>query len=227
LAGDGGQRHAGGKPDVGKSYPIATPPDSDEFNAPRIGLQWQWQANPQPNWAFPSAALGALRLICAAVPAEARNLWEVPNILLQKFPGPHFTATAKVRFTAMADGDATGLVVMGTDYSYVGIRRKGESLELVHAVAKNADRGTAEKILAALPAASPEIYLRVSVGDGAKCRFGYSTDGAKFEPLGDEFSAKPGRWIGAKLGLFATGAAQPRESGYADYDWFHVTEPRP
>jgi beta-xylosidase len=213
------------KPDVGKAYPVATPPDSDEFNAPRLGLQWQWQANPQPNWAFPSAALGVLRLICAALPADARNLWEVPNLLLQKFPGPRFTATAKVRFTAAGDGDETGLLVMGTDYAYVGVRRKGESLELIQAVAKNADKGNAEKAMAAQPLAAPEVYLRVAVGAGAKCRFSYSTDGTTFEPVGDEFTAKPGRWIGAKIGLFATGAAQPRESGYADYDWFHVSAP--
>jgi beta-xylosidase len=210
------------KPEVGKTYPIATPPNSDEFNAPRIGPQWQWQANPQPNWAFPSPALGVLRLICAAIPAEARNLWEVPNVLLQKFPGPRFSATAKVKFAAAADGDLTGLLVMGTDYAYIGLRRKGDSLELVQAVARNADRGNAEKIAATVPVAGPEVYLRVSIGEGAKCRFSYSTDGTKFEPVGEEFAAKPGRWIGAKIGLFATGSAQPRESGYADYDWFRV-----
>src|SRR6201996_3991781 len=33
------------KPDVGKSYPISTPAESDEFNGSELGLQWQWQAN--------------------------------------------------------------------------------------------------------------------------------------------------------------------------------------
>ncbi len=47
------------------------------------------------------------------------------------------------------------------------------------------------------------------------CEFSYSTDGKRFEPLGESFAAKPGVWIGAKVGLFAVGA-----SGYADYDWF-------
>jgi beta-xylosidase len=210
------------KPDIGKTYPVATPPDSDEFNAPRLGLQWQWQANPQPNWAFPSAALGILRLICAPAPAEARNLWELPNVLLQKFPGPHFSATAKLKFTPAADGDATGLVAMGMDYASLSVRRKGDVLELVQAVAKNADRGSAEKPAATLPLSQPELYLRVTVGDGAKCRFSYSTDGAHFDPIGEEFTARPGRWIGAKIGLYATGPTQPRESGYADYDWFHI-----
>ena len=42
------------KPNVGKTYPVATPAESDEFNENKIGLQWQWQANPKPYWAFPS-----------------------------------------------------------------------------------------------------------------------------------------------------------------------------
>ena len=33
------------KPNVGKTYPIATPPESDEFNTRHLGLQWQWHAN--------------------------------------------------------------------------------------------------------------------------------------------------------------------------------------
>jgi len=208
------------KPEVGKQYPVATPPDSDEFNAPRLGLQWQWQANPQANWAFSSAALGVLRLLC--VPTTARNLWETPNVLLQKFPGPRFTSTVKVRFAALADGEETGLVVMGSDYAYIGFRREAGSLAVVQAVAKDAEKGGAEKVAAMLSAPGPELYLRVAVAEGAKCRFSYSKDGQVFEPVGEVFAAKAGRWIGAKVGLFARGPGKTRESGYADYDWFRV-----
>ncbi|HET9744887.1 MAG TPA: hypothetical protein VFP97_04180 [Chitinophagaceae bacterium] len=35
------------KPNVGKQYPKSTVQDSDEFNEPKFGLQWQWQANPK------------------------------------------------------------------------------------------------------------------------------------------------------------------------------------
>jgi beta-xylosidase len=30
--------------------PITGPATSDEFNSPKLGLQWQWQTNPQPAW---------------------------------------------------------------------------------------------------------------------------------------------------------------------------------
>jgi beta-xylosidase len=210
------------KPDVGKAYPIATPSDSDEFNGSRLGLQWQWQANPQPNWGFPSAALGVLRLICTQLPEGFRNFWDVPNFLLQKFPAPRFTATAKVTFTPNADGEKTGLIVMGSDYAYLAIQKKGDALYLSQAVAKNADRGSPEREAASAPASAATLYLRVTVSEGAVCRFSYSKDGAAFETIGEPFTAKPGRWIGAKIGLFAVRSGQPRESGYADYDWFRV-----
>ncbi|HEX9152434.1 MAG TPA: family 43 glycosylhydrolase, partial [Flavobacterium sp.] len=41
------------KPNVGKTYPVATPNDSDEFNTSKLGLQWQWHANQQVYWGFP------------------------------------------------------------------------------------------------------------------------------------------------------------------------------
>lgn len=210
------------KPRVGNGHPIATPPDTDEFNASRIGLQWQWQANPEPGWAFPSSALGVLRLFCTR-PAEGfRNLWEAPSLLLQKFPAPKFTVTTKVSFHAVAEGDRTGLLVLGSDYAYVAVQRKGQDLSIVQVITKNADRGAAEHEVASVPANGAQVYLRVSVGEGALCRFSFSRDGSAFENIGEPFTAKPGRWIGAKVGLFALCAAQTGESGYADYDWFRV-----
>jgi hypothetical protein len=60
------------------------------------------------------------------------------------------------------------------------------------------------------------------VSAGAVCRFSYSNGGADFSPIGEPFTARPGRWIGAKVGLFAVRNAPGGEYGYADYDWFRV-----
>ena len=38
------------KPQVNVVSPIMTPAESDEFDSGSLGLQWQWQANPQSNW---------------------------------------------------------------------------------------------------------------------------------------------------------------------------------
>ncbi|MBZ5576420.1 MAG: glycoside hydrolase 43 family protein [Acidobacteriia bacterium] len=210
------------KPNVGKTYPVWTPPDSDEFNASRLGLQWQWHANPQPAWAFPAPGLGFLRLYAIPPPGGYRNLWDVPNLLLQKFPAPEFTVTAKVTFTPRVDQDRAGLIVMGADYAYLGIRRKPGGLFVSQTVAQDADRGSAEKEFGEAPVAGDRFYLRVRVSRGASCQFSYSLDGTHFMPIGEPFSARAGRWIGAKVGLFALGTVPASEFGYADFDWFHV-----
>ena len=52
--------------------------------------------------------------------------------------------------------------------------------------------------------------------------FAYSTDGTTFTRVGPPFQAREGKWIGAKVGVFATGTGTRREYGYADLDWFRV-----
>jgi len=140
----------------------AAAPLDDEFDSPRLGLQWQWLANPSPDWY--SIRGGKLRL-------------RTPNPLLQKFPAEAFTVTVRV---AKAHGPA-GLIVSGVESS-------------------------------TLPVQANTPYLRVEVTPHAICRFSTSTDGKHFTRAGPPFAARPGKWIGAKVGLF----------GRADFDWFRV-----
>jgi beta-xylosidase len=210
------------KPDVGRSWPVATPADSDEFSRNGIGPQWQWQANPGTNWAFPAGSAGFLRLYNIAPPKELRNFWDLPNLLLQKFPAPEFTVTTKLTFTPRFDGEETGLIVMGMDYAAISLRKKPEGLVISQAIGKDAMNGSAATTGPETLLTGTAFYLRVKVAQGALCQFSYSTDGAKFTPIGELFTAKPGRWIGAKVGVYALGTGKAGESGYADFDWFRV-----
>jgi len=68
----------------------------------------------------------------------------------------------------------------------------------------------------------------VTVASGAKCRFAFSHDGDSFTAFGDEFQATAGKWVGAKVGLFASGAPElPAEAsakaGHADFDFIRFT----
>jgi len=210
------------KPNVGKSWPVRTPPDSDEFNENQLGTQWQWQANPKPNWMFPSRALGFVRLFNTPLPEGFQNFWDVPNLLLQKFPGPVFTATAKVNFRPLAAGNETGLIVMGRDYAYLSLLQKDDGLYAGQTIVKDADQGNAETRVAEQPVNGNEFYLRVTVAEGAVASFSLSNDGQHFTPLGEPFRARQGRWIGAKFGLFAARTSDSGKAGYADYDWVRV-----
>uniref|UniRef100_A0AAU6WV92 Beta-xylosidase C-terminal Concanavalin A-like domain-containing protein n=1 Tax=Chryseobacterium endophyticum TaxID=1854762 RepID=A0AAU6WV92_9FLAO len=41
---------------------------------------------------------------------------------------------------------------------------------------------------------------------------------------GDVFQARPGKWIGAKVGVYSISAAKATRGGYADFDWFRITK---
>lgn len=66
-----------------------------------------------------------------------------------------------------------------------------------------------------------DIYLRVKVGKNGVCHFHYSLDGKKYQPAGEPFTARQGKWIGAKVGLFST-APFGKDRGWVDADWFRI-----
>lgn len=214
------------KPAVGKMYPIATPPESDEFNGDTLGLQWQWQANPQLQWSALMRGTNQLRLF--AWPDSAKNLWAAPNLLLQKFPAPSFTATARITFTVdsnAADNKKAGLLIMGSDYAYISITRGKDGYYISQVICKDANNRGIEETVQQIPLQSATVVVRAKVtGPNASCTFSFSEDGTNFKNIGREFIAKEGRWIGAKLGLFCTGKTGGRIGGYADVDWFRITE---
>jgi len=211
------------KPEVSGKPALVTPVESDEFDGARLGLQWQWQANPAPGWALPAPSAGALRLTCVTPTRELKNLWDAPNLLLQKFPGPAFTATTKLTLTAQTDGERAGLVVFGTDYVTLALERRGGELVVAHGMCKGANTGARERDVATVRAPGNSVTLRARVLDGGMTELSYSGDGVAFAAIGEPFRAQPGRWVGAKIGLFAErGAESAREVGYADVDWFRV-----
>lgn len=212
------------KPNVGKIYPIVTPVESDEFNTSELGLQWQWQANPSATWAFMNTSKGTLRLYSAKIPDDAKNLWNVPNILMQKFPAEEFSVTTKITFTpnAKLESEKVGFVVMGLSYAALSLKSTKEGIQLLHTVCKNADKGNSETESVLTKLEGSVVYFRVAVVKGGICSFSYSTDGKKFIKAGGPFTAEPGKWIGAKVGLFCTRTEQTNDSGFADIDWFRV-----
>jgi len=207
------------KPNVGKNYPLVTPPDSDEFNAAALGLQWQWHANFQPAWAFPFPARGVLRMNSVETPEGQKNLWDAPHLLLQKFPAEKFTATARVTLNPRFEGEKFGLLVMGLDYSYLGVSFKGGKLYVAQGGARDADKGTVETENVPFLLNEKTFYLRVKVAEGAICQFSFSPDGKNFTNAGTPFKAREGRWIGAKLGFFFNRPGRFNDAGTADIDW--------
>lgn len=222
------------KPSTKGKVDVVNPVESDEFNSPKLGLQWQWHANYDQKFGMPTA-FGTFRIYTHKVSKEFKNMWEVPNLLLQKTPADKFTATTKLRFTSKDDNQMGGLIVMGHDYFALMLKRVKDEFLLQLVTCKSADKGTPEQVktIATLkptekdkidyqPAIHEDIYLRVNVADG-ECNFAYSLNGKKYTAVEGNFKIKEGKWIGAKVGLAAIEPAGKTNRGWIDADWFRVT----
>ena len=81
-----------------------------------------------------------------------------------------------------------------------------------------------------------DIFFRIKVeprnrdGDvpDMTATFGYSCDGKQWRKASGNgpttFVAKPGKWIGAKFGLFCNRLSKKNDSGWMQVDWIEVTE---
>ena len=194
-------------------------PTSDEFNTSRLGLQWQWHANPKAEWAFPNN-MDFLRLNCVLVSAEYSNFWDLPNLLLQKLPSETFTTTTKFTFYPKENGEKAGLIMMGEDYAYLAVEFSDNKSYVTLQTCTDARIGGNEIQEEKVEVENNELYFRVRVNEGGICQFAYSTDGQLFHQIGKAFTARAGRWIGAKVGIFALKTQNTNDSGYTDYDWF-------
>lgn len=228
------------KPDVGKTYPICTPQESDEFNGFTLSPQWQWHANINEKWAYYAGEQSIVRLYSYPVVKEYKNLWNVANLLLQKTPADNFTATMKLTFkpTGKYKGERTGLIVMGMDYAGLILENTSNGLTLSQIECKNADKGTPEQVNANVNLKDGTVYLKATFRNTGKkikeseggndlvilCSFSYSLNGKKYTPFGEPFQVREGKWIGAKIGAFCTRPAiQTNDGGWSDVDWFRIT----
>ncbi|MBS1656369.1 MAG: glycoside hydrolase, partial [Bacteroidetes bacterium] len=212
------------KPNVGKVFPIITPQESDEFNSDAPGLQWQWNANPSITWSAEIPGSGYLRLFALRRPQNSKNFWDVPDLLLQKFPAPDFTATTKIKLTTDIPDKQAGLIIMGGDYSYLSVKKEKEGFSLSQVICHDAEKGGEEKTVDKRTIDNNWIWLRVKIkGPDASCYFSYSTDGKTFADIGEPFTATVGKWIGARVGIFCNAPFEAKNGGYADFDWFRIT----
>lgn len=225
------------KPDTGKTFPIETPVESDEFNVPKLGLQWQWHANPLQTYGYTSP-YGYMRLYGQYYPKNYVNFWDIPNLLLQKFPAPEFTVTTRLKAVLRNEGDKAGLIMMGWDYAYIALVNTKDGYVLEYKTCTDAEQKSDEKLISStglkniklnekynyqsfIPDA--EIYLRVKVEAEGICNFSYSLDGKKYQQLPETFKARQGKWIGAKTGLFIMNADENKDRSWIDVDWFRIT----
>lgn len=215
------------KPSVGKTFLIEVPATNDEFDSDKIALQWQWQANINDQWVSLKERNGWLRFFIQTWNEEYKNLFDVSSLMMQKFPAEKFTTTTKLELNSNQPGDKAGLIIFGLDYSYIGIEKTSYGYKIAQYECLDAEHGKAEKQIDSFTVSKPAVYLRVEVKPENEkeiipkvlCSFSYSIDGKSFHPIGKQFIAKEGKWVGAKVGLFAISSQPQTKNTFCDFDW--------
>jgi len=211
------------KPDVGKTYPISAPQTSDDFSDPSLGLQWQWQASAQKNWYGIAANDKCLRLNAISNPTDDGGLFYTPNILLQKFAAPEFSAVTKLSFNPDKDGDRAGLTIIGKQYTFLCLEKQfdGIYLSIYSAKTEGRKKQSQEKLLS-IPINTNTIWLKANLNENTKYQYSYSLNGKNFVDIGDLYQAEQGVWIGAKIGITCLNPSIFPSKGYATFDFFDI-----
>ena len=202
------------KPDVGRTYPIDAPEDSDFFEGDTLGLQWQWNANYREDWY--SVGNGQLTLYAQASDPAAQ-LCDIGNLLLQKWPAPEFMITACIHLEHMADGDAAGMVSQGGHYTGLFIVKADGKFSLQQRTGRLEKDDEVREDLGAV--GQDVVYIRMKVKKAAYVSFEVGSSEDRLTPAGRTVEAAPGRWVGVKAGLAAIHEQGP-ESGRVQVDYF-------
>ncbi|MGH8024356.1 MAG: glycoside hydrolase family 43 protein [Limisphaerales bacterium] len=192
-----------------RNGPLLSPQTSDEFNAPHLGLQWQWHANHKKSWYSLSRRKGWLRLYPQYFPDA--DFSTLPNLLLQKFPARSFTAETFLNFSARQPGEEAGIIVTGKSFASFSLEKTTRGHQLVLRV-----NGAPKFIQENAPSL---IKLRTSIENGGSCVFSFATRHG-FVSIPELFQADSGAWIGAKIGLFSVTRKRTGANGRVDADYF-------
>jgi len=210
---------------------------SDDFASEKLNLMWQWLGNPKEEFYSLTANPGHLRLYCKNPTGAAEPiLWDNANVLTQKLVCPHFRAESCLRISGLLEKEQAGMVMMGGDYAYLGVRMTGgvKSLILSQSADKKdgaikANGQSTEKeetitTLAALAREQEKVWLVFEIREMEQTTvflMKYSLDGENYVDVPVDFMPSDHTWVGAKIGLFAT-VLGAEVGGYADFEYIHV-----
>lgn len=200
------------KPDVGMTYEIKAPATTDEFNGKDLGLQWQWNHNPDDTrWSLTDRP-GYMRLRAS----YAADLKEARNTLTQRVQGPCSEGTVEMDITGLKDGNIAGFGIFEFPYAYVGVSQTNGKRGVIMCN----DGEIIETAVSDLT--HDKIWIRARVTDkDFTARFYYSLDGVNFTPVGNVLDMGLGLpWTANRFALFNFSTTQDGIDGTADFNWF-------
>lgn len=205
------------KPATGvEMRPTPTFQRSDDFARNRLSPIWQWNHVPvDTKWSL-TEKRGALRL--HTLPAT--DFMMARNSLTQRAVAPESTATTVLDLRGLKPGDVAGLGLLNIPHQTLAVRREGAGYRL-----RFYDQLT--DTAAEAPLSGPRVHLRVAANfDTSGARFSYSSDGKRYQPIGDEatLAYQLKTFQGVRYALFAYNT-RAVEGGHADFESFVLDEP--
>lgn len=197
---------------------------SDDFNRkkgePALPLVWQWNHNPDhKHWSL-TARKGFLRITTGRVDT---SILLAKNMLTQRTIGPVCSGSTSLDVSGMKDGDFAGLCLLQKNYGVVGVRVDGNKKSIVMI---NATGGNPVEA-ATIPLNQKKVYFKAECDFTDRkdvADFFYSLDGKTWTPIGTQLKMAytlP-HFMGYRFGLF--NYATKSAGGYADFDFFHITD---
>ncbi len=147
---------------------------SEEFTGSSVAVGWQW---PQGNHPRASVLGGALTL----APTADRATDSTGAVLARSIHTGQYVAVTALETAGLAPGTLAGLSAFGSPENSVGVRMKGNTLE----VWRREDNK--ERTLSSAPTpVGARVYLRMTAREGHLFRFSASADGASWLDVGGE-----------------------------------------
>jgi beta-xylosidase len=201
------------KPIAGQ--PIQLPHGSDEFEAPELTPQWQWNYQPRAGkWSLTERP-GFLRLH-AFKQIQPGKFFKTGNVVCQRHLRSGLVQTTiQLDLGGMADGQEAGLAHFngGNNYVLLGIVQTNGLRSIKYEQDGKTTGGDT------LPAKASTIWLRSAVGFDNRNTYSYSTDGTRFVPFGGHYELRPGSYRSDLVGIYTFNNVA--EAGQVDVDFFH------
>ena len=210
------------KPDIGTSYPCTPLPTNDNFRSYPLGMQWQWNHNPNDGaWSLFERP-GWLRLHASS---ETEKLTQARNMLTQRifaYDNKVSAGTVCIDVSGLQEGSRAGICILQDPYAAIAVEVKDGKKRLVwwqDQLTSNDGFTPSEKTSSI--EIGDTIYLRATVSySNSKTQFSYSKNNIRFTKLGDATTLgyNLSMFVGARFGLFCYNPNST--SSYADFDWF-------
>ncbi len=206
------------------AYEIA---QSDWFDGERLGLQWQWQANPREEF-YSLKGHEGIRLYCLCNEGRENLLWYGANVMTQIPQHQAFSVVAKVRLEGREMGDMASLGMVGHTYGYLGLKMtdEGPGLALYTGKVLNKEfEGEAVETLAAFcPYEGDRVFLRMELFKEKRYQFSWSSDGIRYHLIGEPVVLERATWTGAKLCLWACNRENVSSEGYGEFEFVEIED---